>query len=451
MFKRVHIPTVAAAVAVVGLLCQPATAATKPTKKTTKASTKPTTKASTPAATAPLITTAASNTDGCNAAKTTLRVTYLSPGDPAAQIAKKTLETRYPGLKVDTVKSDATGYDGLTQQIVADIATGRDVDVIMSGLGQVRFWVDTYKPSPIDLKSLRSTYLTKFLDLGTVNGKPYVAPFQVSVPVLAYNKDLVRQAGLDPNAPPKTIDELIAQAKTVRDALKDVTPVFIPTDTIADWNLQGFVQSAGGELVDDAGNPAFDSPAAKKGLAIYEQLAKNKLADTVPFAQGTASFYAGKTAFFLTTSSASASMAAAVGNKFTWSMIPQPVAAGGSGKYPAGGNGWMVLTDDRCKAAFGNQLIAEMLEPETLASSLQTFGYFPVDSQAAKALDADPKLLPQVRTVRGFDVKLTPWGGWHGNTTPKANKAIELMTQRMLAGSSVDTAVATAVNDIKAG
>src|SRR4051812_41825731 len=43
-------------------------------------------------------------------------------------------------------------------------------------------------------------------------------PFNVSTPILYYNKDLFRAAGLDPERPPKTWPELGETAKKLRDA-----------------------------------------------------------------------------------------------------------------------------------------------------------------------------------------------------------------------------------------
>ena len=50
-------------------------------------------------------------------------------------------------------------------------------------------------------------------------GESYVVPFNVSTPVMYFNEDLFRAAGLDPEAPPATWDELLEAAKalTVRE------------------------------------------------------------------------------------------------------------------------------------------------------------------------------------------------------------------------------------------
>ena len=53
-----------------------------------------------------------------------------------------------------------------------------------------------------------------YADLG---GNLLSFPFNSSTPILYYNKNMFRDAGLDPETPPKTWDELGAAAKTLRD------------------------------------------------------------------------------------------------------------------------------------------------------------------------------------------------------------------------------------------
>ena len=50
------------------------------------------------------------------------------------------------------------------------------------------------------------------------DGRMLSFPFNSSTPVLYYNKDLMRQAGLDPEQPPRTWEEVGEQTKKLRDA-----------------------------------------------------------------------------------------------------------------------------------------------------------------------------------------------------------------------------------------
>jgi len=52
----------------------------------------------------------------------------------------------------------------------------------------------------------------------TVNDKLYSMPFNTSVPVFYYNKDVFTKAGLDPNKPPTTLDEIMTDAKQIQTA-----------------------------------------------------------------------------------------------------------------------------------------------------------------------------------------------------------------------------------------
>ena len=55
-----------------------------------------------------------------------------------------------------------------------------------------------------------------FRDLATYEGKQYGTGFTPDVSILLYNKDLFRQAGLDPESPPKTHAQLIEYATKIR-------------------------------------------------------------------------------------------------------------------------------------------------------------------------------------------------------------------------------------------
>ena len=64
-----------------------------------------------------------------------------------------------------------------------------------------------------------------FMKDGQFEGKTYAIPFQRSTPVLYYNKDAFRAAGLDPEAPPTTWEEMIEVGKqlTLKDDNGNVT------------------------------------------------------------------------------------------------------------------------------------------------------------------------------------------------------------------------------------
>jgi multiple sugar transport system substrate-binding protein len=389
---------------------------------------------------APITTVA---TDECDADGITIETANNAVGQESAEAAAAVLEAKYPGLKVEIGTSAAQSYDELTQQVVADIAGGRDIDVVMSGNNQLRFYVDTYQPLPLDVSKLRPTYDRSFLPIGTVDGKAYMAPFQVSVPVLFYNKTLMAEAGLDPEAPPTNYTELFAAARAMQD-VSDAGALHVITEGAADWITQAAVQSAGGTYITDDGQPAFDSPEGLKALELYSIAGAEGLQDPVGNAEATAAFNTGATGLYITSSAGTAGLATAIGDAFEWGVELMPVVDGGSPLFPAGGNGWLILTDDPCEAAFASELISEMLAPENLEKSLRVSSYVPVDTEARATLLADPEIPAQQKEVYGYDVELTRWGGWPGDSAPQANKIVTDLTRQLIDGQDPASAIADA-------
>ncbi|PMS20762.1 sn-glycerol-3-phosphate ABC transporter substrate-binding protein UgpB [Trinickia dabaoshanensis] len=69
---------------------------------------------------------------------------------------------------------------------------------------------------PLDQKAFVPTIASYYTD--AKSGELVAMPFNSSTPVLYYNKDAFKKAGLDPNAPPKTWDDVRADAKKLKAA-----------------------------------------------------------------------------------------------------------------------------------------------------------------------------------------------------------------------------------------
>lgn len=105
-----------------------------------------------------------------------------------------------------------------------------------------------------------------FMRNSQTDGHTWGIPFQRSTPVLYWNKEAFAAAGLDPETPPATWDEMVefARALTLRDAAGNVTQwgVRIPSSGFPSWLFTGLVASAGQDgLANDAGTEVyFDTP-----------------------------------------------------------------------------------------------------------------------------------------------------------------------------------------------
>ena len=119
-----------------------------------------------------------------------------------------------------------------------------------------------------------------FLNKTAIGSTYYGSPLGAITSCLACNADVLYKADVD--TVPATWDELIANAKTVRDTLSGITPLGITTD-IADTTVMAeefalFLKAYGGELFSaDYSTVTFNSEAGINALTLYKQLKEENL------------------------------------------------------------------------------------------------------------------------------------------------------------------------------
>lgn len=386
----------------------------------------------------------------CDPAESNISVTFGTQAAEAMDIAVANLQAEYPGLEISAAPQATTSYDDLTKTIVADIAVGKRPDLIMTGLGQLRFWTDTYDPTPIDTAALPATYKTQFLDAGTVDDTVYLAPAQISTPVLLVNQDALDAAGAGDAADITTFDDLVAAAEKVT-AETGAPSVSIPAVGLADWFSQAFVQGSGESFVNEDGSAGFGSEKAVEALSVWTTLADKGLELGVADQDAMAQFIGGNAAFLVYTTSTIASIQNGIGDAFEWTAVDLPSVGGEGGALPAGGNGWIVLSDDECRAAFSNALVGELLSSEAVAGASGTsYSYIPVDTEAGEALLSSDAATPQLTYAWSYDKPLTPWGGFNGANIVQVNDTIRTMAQKLQSGDDAAPTVETAVAGVDA-
>ncbi len=118
-----------------------------------------------------------------------------------------------------------------------------------------------------------------FMANSQTGGQTWGIPFQRSTPVMYYNKEAFAEAGLDPETPPATWEELIEMGRqlTVRDASGNVSQwgVRIPSSGFPSWLFTGLVASNGQDgLANDEGTEVmFDTPQVVEALEYLVSLA----------------------------------------------------------------------------------------------------------------------------------------------------------------------------------
>lgn len=180
--------------------------------------------------------------------------------------------------------------------------------------------------------------------------KVYMLPHQYTTLYLYYNKDLFKQAGMQP---PKTQQELVDAAKKLTNAAGKKYGIDVRGGGGGQDQWLAWMYAGGAKVVDDKGAVTINDNAAKKANALYVSLATDKAAPpgsvTAAFAQVKTNFITGTTAMMIHHAGSLADVKKALGDKF--GVIPIPTVDGKPGSTLGSMSGNIVLNASSKKDA----------------------------------------------------------------------------------------------------
>jgi len=198
--------------------------------------------------------------------------------EPFWKAVKTGFEEANPDITIEWVTAP---YGEIVNQVVNMAGGGNKVDVIFGEIDWVPGLVDAGLAAPIE-DILPEAFINDFypdvLKSFEVEGTPYGIPLYVSPYVLYYNKDLFKQAGIDPNKPPKTYDEMLGYAEKLSQ-LKDKngnkvyafgqTTASVP---VSGASLTAMIFNFGGQVLDANGKLSVDNQGFKQAIEMVQLL-----------------------------------------------------------------------------------------------------------------------------------------------------------------------------------
>ena len=193
---------------------------------------------------------------------------------------------KHPNIQV-VEKYNPDMYKGLTQNLQAAIASGKNPDVVQMGWSYLNYAAENLKytdlqpmiekQAPEDKNFLKENYLPNVLALAqTDDGKQIGIPYSISVPVLFYNPEIFTAAGLDPNNPPKTWKEVVNAAKQIKEKTGNMG--FFMQEYADNWTQQAIIESNGGSMLKNEGGKVkagFDTPEAAEAYQLLADMVKD--------------------------------------------------------------------------------------------------------------------------------------------------------------------------------
>lgn len=326
------------------------------------------------------------------AAQTELTMYYpVAVGGPLTKIVDSMVADfmkENPEIKVNAIY--AGNYNDARIKALAALKSGKPAQL------SVMFSIDIYElieqdaiiafddvvETPEEKAWLNSFYPT-LMENGRTAGKTWGIPFQRSTIVMYYNKDAFKAAGLNPDKPPETWEQLAAIGKKLTKSDGSQWGVMIPSTGYPYWMFGALTMQNGQVLMNGAGNETyFDSPAVIEALQFWRDLGtKYKVMPEGTIEWGTLrqNFLEGTTAIMWHSTGNLTIVKKKAKFDFGVAMLP---ASKRRGTPTGGGNFYIFKKTSSSERKAAMRLIRFMTSPERSAEWSMKTGYMGI-SQAA--------------------------------------------------------------------
>lgn len=348
---------------------------------------------------------AGSNTPG---AATTIAVWHSLDGDVLGFFDEviAEFEAEHPGIDIESTRYEGGYTEGLKQLAMLDEADRPDV--FMGSNSSIRVQHDsglfvppsecTGGETPDALRDL----LPIIERTHTVDGTLVAAPYNVSTPVMMYDRKIWRAAGLDPDDPPATFDELDTVIRRLRDSGAAATGMVL-YDRAASWLVEQTAAQDGHLLVEPANGREgtavtaveFETPEAianverfrvlnREGYILWAGINQSGRDDLLQLVNPDA-----PSGLTLHTSASIGDVVRVVESGLIGAGVEvgaAPLPSNTPGGLAGGGSWWLVgHDDDPAQVGAAWTLVDWLIQPDRLAEMAAFTGYVPTTERAAES------------------------------------------------------------------
>lgn len=199
---------------------------------------------------------------------------------PLERQAKNVVEA-YNKSHKNQVKLEIIPNDDMEGKVGGASQTDSLPDILAGDVVRIPYWASegifTDITEQIDGLDNKADLQQGHIEAGTVDGAEYTLPFITDVSVMVWNKNLYKEAGLDPEQGPKSIDQFVEQAKKVAALNKDgVAGSYLAGQSggALVFDLFPSVWADGESVMNEDGSEAtLDNDSMKGVLDAYKELA----------------------------------------------------------------------------------------------------------------------------------------------------------------------------------
>lgn len=198
---------------------------------------------------------------------------------PLERQAKNAVEA-YNASHDNQVQLEILPNDDVEGKVGGAIQTDTLPDLLAGDVVRIPYWVQqgvfTDLTEQIDGLSNKEKLQGGHIDAGTYQDKEYTLPFVTDISVMVWNKDLYKEAGLDPEKGPTNLQEFKEQAKAVAGLNKEgVAGTYLAGQSggALVFTLFPMVWGSGGEVLNAEGTEAtVNSDEMKQVYEAYREI-----------------------------------------------------------------------------------------------------------------------------------------------------------------------------------
>ena len=349
-------------------------------------------------------------------------------------------------------------YGGVLQNLQADTAAGNPPAVIQVGYSYLDYFSKNFKyTSPADLiqndSSVSPDYLKGFkentLKLSTAaDGTLVGLPYSLSVPVMYYNLDILKKAGVDTEKLPTTWDQVYSAAKQISDKTKSTGLVIQCSKDF--WLGQCMIESNGGSLAKTADGKMQASFASAEGVEAMQQWAdaiKNGSTKYILNEESKSAFMSGNVGIL----AASIGWSSAIDSGSSFQLVTTKMPAYGQKplKAPAGGNFLTITAQSEEKKKGAWEWVKYLTSAEGYLDWTKGTGYIPPRTDVLESsefkdyLKKNPLLQAAAETVDYAN----PWISFSGSAGMEADQKLLDMRDAVMNGKQTAAKALPATQD----
>ncbi|GGL35879.1 ABC transporter substrate-binding protein [Nocardia jinanensis] len=340
----------------------------------------------------------------------------------------------FPNITVTARKPQGNSPNPATDtisSIQSQMVAGSPPDIAQLGFSDLDFTVHQLGAKPLDalvgrravqanFDGAEHPYAPKARTLADWDGHTYGVPFVFSTPVLYYNASLFAAAGLDPQHPPSTWQEVNAAAAAIAGRTgKGGVYLDCLTRSAKDWCYQSLVRSNGGQVISpDRRTLTFADAPAVEVAAMGKRLVDSGAMPRLNQKQGYEAFARGELGMILETSAMQGTFVQGAAGDWDLRSAPMP----GFGDKPTvptnSGASLFILSDDPAKQRAAWELVRFLTSERAYTEISQRIGYLPLrtglmeDPDGLQAWSAkNPLLAPNVAQLATME----PWVSMPGD------------------------------------